>query len=564
MDASSAMDLSALKSQDPAPALPHGERRRRVRHKLHTPVYASFNRPQTGMVLDLSELLDLHEDGFAVQTSERLEVNQALALALDLSETRAYIHGTGHVVWSDGAGRGGIRFSGLPDSSRRTLKEWLFANLLVGCANHAARTEQLTRHVEAEPVEPSPDAPVEPPVLEPSVPTPVPDLSVMLSAVEAVRREVRAAGDDLDAALQLITERARSLTGASGAALAFLTDDRMICRAQAGEPAPPLGAPVDVTQGVSGQCVRTGRMVACEDTESDPRVDRETCRTLGIGSILAAPIFSDFRVVGLLEVFSSSPRAFTNVHETVLDRLVEFVPKTRSNTPMQSDAAASEVPSALSESNASIYPAREALWDAERVAQEPLKGVPIRRLHLGLLVLAVAFAALALGYVLAPTIEKNWLITSQAAQKQPVPSTVSAQGAADRSAEAKTPEELRKLAEQGDADAQWNLGVRCHTGEGVPQDDVQAVQWFQRAAEQGHVVAQATLGAYYWAGRGVPQDLSKAYFWSVLALAQGDDAMKSRLEGLAAQMTRAQVAAARQQAEDWIHQHARRAKSEGN
>jgi len=98
------------------------------------------------------------------------------------------------------------------------------------------------------------------------------------------------------------------------------------------------------------------------------------------------------------------------------------------------------------------------------------------------------------------------------------------------------------------------MGVRYHNGEDVPHDDAQAMQWFLRAAEQGHVTAQATLGAYYWAGRGVPQDLSKAYFWSAIALAQGDKSSKSRLEGLASQMTHAQVSAARQQAEVWIRQ----------
>jgi TPR repeat protein len=81
------------------------------------------------------------------------------------------------------------------------------------------------------------------------------------------------------------------------------------------------------------------------------------------------------------------------------------------------------------------------------------------------------------------------------------------------------------------------------------------VQWFLRAADQGHLTAQATLGAYYWAGRGVPQDLTRAYFWSALALAQGDEHSKSRLEGLASQMTRSQVAAAHQQADIWIRQH---------
>jgi TPR repeat protein len=118
-------------------------------------------------------------------------------------------------------------------------------------------------------------------------------------------------------------------------------------------------------------------------------------------------------------------------------------------------------------------------------------------------------------------------------------------------------EELQKLADYGDPGAEWNLGVRYIDGDGVPHDDSMAVQWFQRAAEQGYVRAQATMGAYYWSGRGVPKDLSKAYFWSALATAQGDETSESRLEGLTSQMTRAEVLAARQQADDWIRQHPR-------
>ncbi len=72
--------------------------------------------------------------------------------------------------------------------------------------------------------------------------------------------------------------------------------------------------------------------------------------------------------------------------------------------------------------------------------------------------------------------------------------------------------EVRRLADLGDADAQWQLGVLYHDGEGVPKDDTQAVQWFQRAAEQGYVRAQSTLGAYYWAGRGRASGLLKSLF----------------------------------------------------
>jgi hypothetical protein len=169
--------------------------------------------------------------------------------------------------------------------------------------------------------------------------------------------------------------------------------------------------------------------------------------------------------------------------------------------------------------------------------------------------LVVATVAIALGYLLAPMIERHWSRTGAQATTQSAAATLSAQNVSGRSADAESPEAVRKLADAGDADAQWRMGVRYHTGAGVPQDDRQAVQWFLRAAEQGNIPAQATLGAYYWAGRGVPQDLSRAYFWSALALAQGDEDSKSRLEGLASQMTRAQVAAARQQSDNWTRQH---------
>src|SRR5208283_6044197 len=146
MDAT--MDRSILRLPDPVAGAPRGERRLSVRQKLNTPVYASFKGPQTGLVVDLSELLDLHEEGFAVQTSERLEMNRAVTLCLDLPETKSYVHGSGQVIWSDDSGRGGIKFSVLSDGSRKILKEWLFANLLIACSNHAARSEQRARREE--------------------------------------------------------------------------------------------------------------------------------------------------------------------------------------------------------------------------------------------------------------------------------------------------------------------------------------------------------------------------------------------------------------------------------
>jgi hypothetical protein len=196
----------------------------------------------------------------------------------------------------------------------------------------------------------------------------------------------------------------------------------------------------------------------------------------------------------------------------------------------------------------------------------PAPTSPSHLLDLGLQGLVIVVVAMVLGYLVGPMVEKR--ISPEASQRSLLKEVKASESAStDRSSTSqrlKSLPELRNLAVHGDADAQWQMGVRYHNGEGVPRDDVQAMQWFLRAAEQGHVTAQATLGAYYWAGRGVPQDLSKAYFWSALALAQGDANSKSRLEGLASQMTQPQVSAARQQAEIWIHSHSQRAKSEAN
>lgn len=536
------MDLSALKLQDPAQSASHEERRRRMRHKLHTPVYASFSGPHTGMVLDLSELLDLHEDGFAVQASERLEVNRPLTICLDLPEIRSFIHASGHVVWSDGGGRSGIRFSALPDEPRRQLKEWLFVNVLIACTHQAARARQLAQSVEQ-----TPPGPV--PVPNAQALSPVPDLSGMLSAVDAVRRESRALGGNFEAVLQLVTERALSLTGASGAALAFATEGELICRARAGEPAPLRGARVDTRHGLTGECVRRGQLISCEDTETDPLVDREVCRALGIGSILAAPILADFRVAGLIEVFSSRPRAFTKTHEIVLDRLVEVVPKEPAQAPVAAEVMAPTVSAAR--------PVATTLPEPEAEAQELLTGMGIRWVHLVLLGLTAGLVALVLGYVLAPTIEKRWL--NQAEERPAVVSAseVSPLVKPTTSVKGNTLAEVRTLAESGDPGAQYELGARYHSGDGVPQSDPEAVKWFTRAAKQGHIVSQAMLGYFYWVGQGVPRDINKAYFWSVLARAGGDEASKYRVESLASNMTRAQAIAIQQEAEMWLHQHAR-------
>ena len=80
---------------------------------------------------------------------------------------------------------------------------------------------------------------------------------------------------------------------------------------------------------------------------------------------------------------------------------------------------------------------------------------------------------------------------------------------------------FHKAAEQGDADAQYNLGCCYDEGNGVKQDYGQAVHWYRKAAEQGHADAQNNLGCSYRDGEGVKQDYSQAVHWYRKAAEQG-------------------------------------------
>ena len=90
-------------------------------------------------------------------------------------------------------------------------------------------------------------------------------------------------------------------------------------------------------------------------------------------------------------------------------------------------------------------------------------------------------------------------------------------------------EAIQRAADQGDAEAQFNLGVMYATGDGVPQDYQEAVKWYRRAADQGYADAQYNLGVMYYNGEGVIQDKREAYIWFSIAAITGDeDAVKGR------------------------------------
>jgi len=139
--------------------------------------------------------------------------------------------------------------------------------------------------------------------------------------------------------LDQLTRSAQYAMGASGAAL-ILSDGRiMSCRSCSGNLAPPVGTTLNTEAGFTATCVRTAAVVRCDDTKTDPRVDGSSCIELGIGSILAVPIFNGPDVTGVLEVLSNTPQNFTDRHVMglqLLGRLVETLSNYDSVIPLPS------------------------------------------------------------------------------------------------------------------------------------------------------------------------------------------------------------------------------------
>jgi TonB family protein len=174
-----------------------------------------------------------------------------------------------------------------------------------------------------------PSSSTPPPALGARVPWPtgfVPSAEIVrqsdAAVILATLRQVVAAGtEQTETIMGSIAEAARSLSGATGAAIAIPRGDAVECVGRSGEAAPELGARLNVDSGISGECLRTGRILRCDDASRNLYVDAEVCRRLGLQSIVAVPLRGKHGRVGVLEAFSSRSYAFDDGDTDVLGRL---------------------------------------------------------------------------------------------------------------------------------------------------------------------------------------------------------------------------------------------------
>jgi hypothetical protein len=311
-------------------------------------------------------------------------------------------------------------------------------------------------------------------------------------------------------------------------------------------------------------------LLRCDDTEFDVRVDRESCRALGIRSIVAVPVRVGPKSIGLLEAFSGQPNSFSETDGGMLQRFADTVlaavnraARAENLSPLSAAPVAPQFAPTPGSVLFASAPEEENKTSVSQVRTSP--GISLPRSHLILLICAAAVIALVLGYNLAPLLQGNLqergqgqLQTVLASSQPPKSGNPSPSEPPAPSIETASFEQLLQMAEKGDPAAENAVGLRYFQGDDqnkIGQDEKQASRWFRRAAEHGNLSAQAKLGFLFWGGRGVSKDVNQAYFWTVLARARGNKENQDLAAVLASRLTRSQAAVIEQQADLWLQQH---------
>ena len=142
-----------------------------------------------------------------------------------------------------------------------------------------------------------------------------------------IRTQTEIAASDLDllATMQLIAERSQELTRASGSVIEIVEGDEMVYEVTTGDATPYLGMRLKQETSLSGLCVAEGRLLRCDDTGSDPRVDAEACRRVNAAAMICVPLIHRREVVGVLKVYSGVAHNFSDDDVEALELLTDLI-----------------------------------------------------------------------------------------------------------------------------------------------------------------------------------------------------------------------------------------------
>jgi diguanylate cyclase (GGDEF)-like protein len=162
-------------------------------------------------------------------------------------------------------------------------------------------------------------------------PTPTPGAAdaepttAQLLAVIGTQTEIARLGLDLGGVMALVARQAQLITQAAGAVVELVDGDDMVYRAAVGIADGLLGLRLRRSDSLSGLCVARACALRCDDAASDPRVDQEACRRVGLRSMVVVPLLHHDLAVGVLKVLSPAPAAFGEGDSKVLGLMSDLI-----------------------------------------------------------------------------------------------------------------------------------------------------------------------------------------------------------------------------------------------
>lgn len=139
------------------------------------------------------------------------------------------------------------------------------------------------------------------------------DLAGRLSAVVALQQEILSVASDIDKVMHRVVTRIPALTNGTGAIIELVEGDDLVFRAASGPASEHIGRRLKFGGSLSAEAVRTRSVTRCDEADTDPRVDRTTCRLIGIHSMIIAPLMDGDRAIGALNTYGLRDHAFDDL-----------------------------------------------------------------------------------------------------------------------------------------------------------------------------------------------------------------------------------------------------------
>ena len=222
------------------------------------------------------QLVDISFGGMRVKLVAPLRRDAEIPVRLEIPD-RPTVQCSGKVIWSKPTGAAGIHFTRMEDDQKETLKAWL-SELEQSASESSPQRDEFTR------------------------------ITAQIAAMKLNNAD----------ALSLIARRVSQMANASGVTIALGKPETMVCLARSGE-APELGTSIP-SSGLTGECVRSRKLVLCQDATTDPRAGE-----LKQGSAVIVPLLVNTEMRGVLQVFWQKPSAFDAKTIELVEKLADAI-----------------------------------------------------------------------------------------------------------------------------------------------------------------------------------------------------------------------------------------------